>query len=204
MNPQPVSSKTTGVKLDFEYDLRYLQAAVDELESYLLSDDLFWPIHGSPPSGTQPFPRLTIGALSLAQKRASALARNREDTWQVDQVTRRFEVARQKWRLRWEEKSHRELLSRLLQWRNYLQEYRQEPERHAAYYAYEVRWRVLVELLEMEVDSLNENENELQSGLDLILRAVFLPGNFIWLELLQPAFPSEKYWYLYGQPRASS
>lgn len=186
--------------MEFAYEIQYLQAGTEELEAYLLSDDLFWPIHAAPPAGMQPYPRLTLGGLSLAQKRAGALIKSREEAWQVEQIIRRIDIARQKWRLRWDDKAHRELMSRLMQWRNYLQEYRQDPVRHAAYYPYEIRWRVLIELLEKNVEAVSENENELRTGLDLILKSVFKPGEFVWDKELQPAFAEDAYWYLYGRP----
>lgn len=187
--------------MEFGYELGYLHAAVDELEAYLLSDDLFWPINAAPPAGGQPFPRLTLGGLALAQKRAAGLSSNRDEVWQVEQIDRRIDVMHHKWRLRWDEKAQREITSRLTQWKNYLQEYRQGPERQVDFYPYEIRWRVMVELLEGQVESLKEHEVEMRSGLDLMLKAVFIPGEFIWEPSLMAAFPTEPFWYLYGYPR---
>ncbi|HEY5573072.1 MAG TPA: hypothetical protein VIK64_08690, partial [Anaerolineales bacterium] len=55
-----------------EYDLGYLRAAVAALEDYLMSNELYWPIGAASPAGEPDYPRLTLGGLLLAQKRAHA------------------------------------------------------------------------------------------------------------------------------------
>ena len=50
-----------------EYDLRYLKAGIEQLESYLLSSDVYWSIGTRAPAGETPYPQLTIGGLLLAR-----------------------------------------------------------------------------------------------------------------------------------------
>ena len=50
----------------FLYDLRYLQAAVDVLQDFLFSPEIYWPIGIQPPMGETPYPQLTLGGISLA------------------------------------------------------------------------------------------------------------------------------------------
>jgi hypothetical protein len=190
--------------MNFSDQAAYIQAAIEELEAYLLSEDLFWPINKPAPVASQTFPRLTIGGLRLALKHSAALAIDQKNRWLIDQFDQRVHVIQQKWRLRWEQKAHRELISRLMQWRNYLQELRQEPDRQAAYYPYEVRWRVMVTLLEQDLEELNPEETELRSGLDLMLSAQFVEGEFIWELPLRVNFPQNPYWFLYGLPRGKN
>lgn len=68
-----------------EYDLGYLKAGISALENYLLSNDLYWPVGASSPSGEPAYPRLTLGGLLLAQKRAHArnLTPEQRDVWPV-------------------------------------------------------------------------------------------------------------------------
>ncbi len=42
------------------------------------------------------------------------------------------------------------------------------------------------------------------STLDSLLRGRFEPGRFALDDDLQPAFPAEAFWYLYGRPMAAS
>jgi hypothetical protein len=49
-------------------DRAYLEAGIPELEDYLLSDELYWPISARGHN----LPRLTIGGLLLANDRLEA------------------------------------------------------------------------------------------------------------------------------------
>jgi hypothetical protein len=49
------------------------------------------------------------------------------------------------------------------------------------------------------VKDLFPAEVDLLNGLDTLLRAVIVPGEFVWDSVLAPSFPQETYWYLYGQ-----
>ena len=56
----------------FEYDLRYIQAGLDSIEEYLLSDEVFWPLSAHPPEGAPEYPRLTLDGLLLSKARLLA------------------------------------------------------------------------------------------------------------------------------------
>ncbi|MBI4769912.1 MAG: hypothetical protein HY784_05720, partial [Chloroflexi bacterium] len=56
-------------------DLAVVDRMVAELESYLLSPELYWPLSGPPLPGGQGYPRLTAGGLLLALARLSAVER---------------------------------------------------------------------------------------------------------------------------------
>ena len=51
-----------------EKDTAYLEAGIPEMEAYLLSDELYWPITTRGYS----LPRLTIGGILLAKTRLEA------------------------------------------------------------------------------------------------------------------------------------
>jgi hypothetical protein len=185
-----------------EYDLRYLNAGIADLEAYLLSQEIYWPLAKSAPPGSPPYPRLTLGNLLLARARLSA--RRLTSTWrlELERLDGRLEETRQRWMSAWRQKAQREFGVRLNLWRDYLEEYRQNPEGNIDRYAYEVNRRVLLQLLEPEAGELPRAELELLSGLDQLLNAVFVSGRFVWERELERAFPAAPYWYLYGRPRA--
>ncbi len=110
----------------------------------------------------------------------------------------RLEDQRHRWRAAWEKKAQREFRSRLNLWRNYLEDYFEAPSAHAPDYPYEVRHRVLLELLRHEIAAPLPESQELEQ-MDDRLRAVFVPGPFLWEADLQHAFPQETWWYLYGK-----
>jgi hypothetical protein len=171
-----------------EKDRAYLEAGIPEVENYLLSEELYWPITAR---GFD-LPRLTIGGLLLAKKRLEA----RKERF--GSLLAQLEAVRSKWRTAWETKARREVGSRLGLWSNYLADYRQNPEAHADTYPHEVSLRVMLELLLDELPS-SLSERESLSQLDNVLRANFLSGDFIWEADLQAGFPREEYWFLFGR-----
>lgn len=181
-----------------EDDLAYFEAGNSELEAYLLSDELFWPLSGFPGQSRLRFPRLTLGGLLLARERAQAraLAPAEQAVW--TRLDRQLDATRRRWRVAWEKKAAREFTSRLNQWRNYLADFRQDPEANADYYPQEVRWRVMMHLLERETTEIPEAELELMKTLDIILRESLVSGPFIWEQDLTPGFTLETYWFLFS------
>jgi hypothetical protein len=170
-----------------EKDRAYLEAGIPELQSYLLSDELYWPVSARGHN----LPRLTIGGLLLANARLQARGEP------VDALMSRLEAVRSKWRVAWETKAGREFRSRFGLWGNYLADYRQNPEGHADSYPHEVRNRVMLELLRSELPA-DLPEREALSSLDTALQSSLLPADFVWESDLQPGFHRETYWFLYG------
>lgn len=184
-----------------EYDLRYLQDAADELDRYLISDELFWPVTAQPPEGEADYPRLTLGGLLLAHARLRRPDLKLQEQARLIRLETQIETTRFHWQAAWNNKTAREFASRINQWRNYLEEYRQNPDLQADFYPYEVRWRVLLALLDEEGQGIDPEQLELLRTLDMLHEAVFVKGEFIWETELQPCFPSERFWYLYGRLR---
>lgn len=180
-----------------EYDLEYLKTASQQLEKYLLSDVLYWPLDKSPPSDFPPYPRLTIGGVLLARSRASATCENSEEKTQLYKIEGDIKSLRTSWDVFWDKKGQREFNARLTIWNNFLKDFRKNPADQFDRYSYESRHRVQIELLQKDI-SINSTSLELLATLDLILKAYFKPGEFIWEEILMPAFPPVSYWYLYG------
>jgi hypothetical protein len=174
-------------------DLAFIQAGLDELEAYLLSDELYWPLSG--PAG---LPRLTIGGLLLAGKRLSARSSSPADAARLSGLETRLDATRSKWRAAWENKSRREVHARLDLWQNYLADYRQSPETHCESYPQQVQWRVLLQLLSGEF-KVPPKEVEILAELDKMMRPFWLPGNFVWELELALAFPEPEFWFLYGR-----
>lgn len=188
-----------------EYELRYLRAGVESLENYLLSEELYWPIGVSAPPGARPYPRLTLGGLLLSQKKAHAQTLTPEQRTELARLDERVDTARARWRVAWGNKSSRGFSARLRMWRDFLEEYRADPGDNYDRFAYEVRQRVMLHLLETGVREADEDQRveraefEMLDGLDQLLQAVFVPGEFIWDPGLASSFLPQPYWYLYGE-----
>jgi hypothetical protein len=184
-------------KKTFEYDFGYIQACLEVMESYLLSDEVFWPISATPPAGAPDYPRLTLGGLLLAEQRLNAYPQ--AEASQVQSVVSDVEQIRSKWRVMWEKKAERSYSVRLRMWSEFLDEFRSSPQDNADRYAYEVRLRVMLELLKLEGGDQPQSEVEMLGGLDQYLKSVLKIGGFIWEPEVESGFPKGTYWYLYGE-----
>jgi hypothetical protein len=182
-----------------EYYLRYIRAALEVLEMYLLSEDVFWPIGVDPPDGDPDYPRLTLDGLLLAQVRSEAYPKSPEQKEQVERVTSKLGLMRSKWRVAWEKKASQCYRVRMRMWGDFIQEYQDNPQDNADRYGYEVRLRVMLDLLKSEFGLQNPAEVELLDGLDGYLKMVLIPGSFIWEAEIRTGFPPGEYWYLYGK-----
>lgn len=172
----------------FQKDKVFLETGVSELKDYLLSKEIYWPIGARGLS----LPRLTIGGILLAQARLQA----RDE--KVAAYTAELERMRIKWKVAWENKVIREFKARMRLWSNYFMDYRHDPEQHADAYPYEVRNRVILSMIFMELDK-PPSERIALVQLDNMLRANLLASEFIWEAELQPGFSRDEYWYLYGK-----
>jgi hypothetical protein len=186
---------------DFDYYQVYLQAGLQELEPYLISDQLFWTVNTSPSLGEPGYPKFTLGEFLFFGLCARTLAKTASQAASVHSIEAQTNNYHTRWQVAWERKASWEFSSRLRQWGNVLKEIRLDPEEHLDYYRYEVRWRVFIQLLLPEIRSLETAQQEQLDGQDLLLRAFFNPGDFIWEPDLAPGFPSDPYWFLWGYPR---
>jgi hypothetical protein len=187
----------------FEYDLRYTEAGLEVLTDYLLSDEMFWPLSIHPPEGVLAYPRLTMGGLLLSLTRLSAYHKTATQIDQLNQAIVELNLIRSKWRVAWEKKAAHNFSTRLGMWRDYIEEYRGNPQENADRYSFEIRLRVMLHLLSSEAGELKPSELDLLSTLDLFLKNALAPDDFVWEAELQSSFSVNDYWYLYGYLPAS-
>lgn len=183
---------------DIEYDLRYIEAGLAGLDEYLHSNEVYWPLQAVSPSGQPAFPQLTLDGLLLSVARLRARRLNSQEETRFQRLLDEMEAVRAKRRVAWEQKATRNFGARLTLWRNYLEEYRDEPDAHADRYTYEVTRRVQLELLKEDARQRSQAEDDLLNLLDTVLQSVLIPGDFIWDPDLEQGFPPSSYWFLYG------
>ncbi len=181
-----------------EYDLRYLRSGLDQLEAYLLSKDLYWPMNTAAPAGEPPYAQLTPGGLLLARQRLQATVTTEAEQEEARQLIERFDAIVTQWRVAWGKKCATDFHARLRTWGDFLNEYRERPAANFDRYGYEVSRRVQLHLLRPQSVDLPDAELENLAGLDKLLKAVFIRGPFIWADSLLPAFPEGIFWFLYG------
>jgi hypothetical protein len=56
----------------------------------------------------------------------------------------------------------------------------------------------MLHLLKAESNQIPHHEQELLEGLDKVLSAIHVPGEFIWDQELRDGFPPQTFPYLYG------
>ncbi len=186
-----------------EYDLAFLRAGIPELQGYLLSNEIYWPLGLATPQGERPYPRMTLGWLLLARTRAGGWGMTGNAPAQnggLTALTHEMDEIRNRWRIAWEKKAAQEFSSRLKLWANYLNDYRGDKANHTTQYPYEVQRRVILHLLSYETDQLPPTELDLLKGMDGFLKAVLQAGGFVWEQDIASAFPPATFWYLYGTP----
>lgn len=183
----------------FEYDFRYLEAGTQSLEKYLLAADIYWPLGVKAPDGEPPYPLLTLGSMLVSHARLRALPLDPAQGASFRKLENEMYALQTRWSVAWEKKAAREFSARLRLWRDYLEDVRAQPENHVDRYAYEVGRRVMLALLREQAVDIPQAEIDLLGGLDGLLKAVFIPGDFIWGEEYAGSFPRQAYWYLYGR-----
>ena len=183
---------------DLEYDFRYLEAGLANLDEYLYSDEVYWPLQAVSLPGAPPFPQLTLDGLLLAAARLQARNLDFQDKARLVRLEDELQAHRSRRRVAWETKATRNFGARLTLWRNFLEELRDDPDAHADRYAYEVTRRVQLALLADDARGRSQAEDELLGLLDTVLQSLWVPGEFIWDAELEQGFDKSSFWFLYG------
>ncbi len=187
-----------------EYDLDLAEVMLGEIDAYLNSKVLFWPLGRRHPPGGSVYPMLSTGGLLLVLDELKA----HQGGMDADQrrcmrgLLERFESTRQARQVAMETKSAAEADSRLNLWRAYIQDL-EASETGEWGYRNEVRQRVMLARL-LDLPGEGAEPARIQgalSDLDRRLRSRFSEGGFIWDERLRAVYPRERFWYLYGGPR---
>lgn len=167
-----------------EEDRRFVALSAGELDDYLSSEVLLWRMNRID------LP-LTPGNLLLAVKRLSvvndpALGVTIDQTQNL--IDRR--------RTAWGKKVDKELAMRMNQWREQVEEITRYGSIDASF-TFQVRSRVILELLLTEKRYPDEHIRSTVENADNGLFFLTKPGEFLWDENLMDLFPKEAYPYLY-------
>jgi len=167
-----------------EEDRRFILSSADELDQYLSSGTLLWRLGGinlplTP--GNLLFSRLRIGV-------------NADD--QVDSALQRITSMVKDRRSAWEKKISKEIPLRLNQWRNLVEEFHRNGGLDASY-SYNIRVRVILELITTELEHDFLDVDRKLDELDSVVMNLSQPGRFIWDEELEKYLPRDRYPYLY-------
>ena len=186
-----------------QFDLEIIEEMAEKMAAYLGSDSTFWNMGPG-------LPALTLGGFLMRQHRLDALktelseaeqARFSQATQQVDKEFAERVVA-------FEQKAHQEIESRLRQWKEYLRDRDWEKsqrklQKHQKLYPTAVEARAMLEamtrMLQTDPYELEEKVPQRIETLDKRQRGQWEDGEFVWLDGMQPAYPRDKFWWLYGR-----
>jgi hypothetical protein len=180
-------------------DLDVLEAMAAEMDEYLRSDVLFWPMREGD------MPRLTLGSYLMREHRLLELRDllSMPERERLHKAIQEYHEALEEKVVRFEEHAYKELDARIRQW----QEYLNEVKRGASidYYASAVDTRAMLEALIAQLRvapyRLEQRIPQQVALLDRELSRTWQPDGFVWPTEWQPAYPRDRYWWLYGHPR---
>lgn len=181
-----------------ERDLKEAQVMVEALVPYVYQDELYTLLGGNMPS-------LTLGAVLLRLRRLRAL-QGRMTGAQAEQFQRieaKHEAIRKEWQTHYNKKLMREADARLGNLSAYFKECEDDPQLCANAYLPEALRRTIIqealdELPDQEVQATGLREKVMKS--DARMRRYVRPSDFVWDEMLKPAYPEKIYWWLYNRP----
>ncbi len=179
-------------------DLDIVEAMAAEMADYLVSDVLYWNmVKGD-------MPKLTLGGYLLREHRLTQLTSllNDEEQERLTAVLNTYQEAITEKIVRFETHAHEELGVRARQWGNYIDDLRRDGVRVAVNYANAVENRAMIEALIDRLETppyqLNREAMGNLAMMDQGLKPHWHTGEFVWAAEWQPAYPKDKYWWLYG------
>lgn len=191
----------TMTKETYRQDLTFLQAALPELQSYMLSKEVFWPLMSS--SAFKDMSMLTLGMLELVVRRLQSLSLNVAADMEVEKAVAEYLAFKEKWQSNVAAKLATEYGVRQRLWQAYLSDTVNSEDRIATEYAYKVRWRAILTLIEAAA-AVNPAELDLTRQLDKALNSMTLPAEFVWDKAFETGFPEKSFWYLYRKMRGAN
>ncbi|MEP6988621.1 MAG: hypothetical protein ABI970_23675, partial [Chloroflexota bacterium] len=147
-------------------------------------------------------PKLTIGGLLMRLHRLSLLGNllSNEQQEQLDIAQKQVENVKREWLVAYTNKTTDELIIRINEWNQFLNECRQNQDECREMYPSMVEKRVMAQVLVNEARELNVLTPEIEkrlNGIDSQLQGYFKAGSFVWDQRLQRAYPQDEYGFLY-------
>lgn len=183
-------------------DIAVLGAEIDELEDYIIADEVYRTVRVVTPSGAQ-MVQMSGGDMLTRLFRLQG-ERERlpvDQRSQVKDLALRAESTAYSLRTRFHDLLQREMKTRIdsLNW--FLDDVMGDPKRARAEYPYEIRNRQRIDAIAAELgDDLAPALKSELHRVDERIRLIVRPAEFVWDESLAPIFPRERFWYLYTSP----
>ena len=187
------------IRFDLDRDVRTVEAMAARLVPYVYEDEIYGQMSSD-------LPKLTFGGLLMRLHRLSAIANNLLSPQQqavLHKAQEELDKVRKEWATAYEKKLEGELKMRITQLEQFIAECGESARACAENYPSSIEKRVIAEHLKDEAQARNALPTTLKGGLssaDAKLRRHVKAGDFIWDKRLEPAYPRDKFWFLYAAP----
>ena len=183
-------------------DLLIVEAMADELEAYIVANELYRTLSLRTAEGTQTLQMTGADLLTrlyrLQGERHLLLP---ADQARLDAIQNRVDNTIYSLRTRFLERLQREIKARLDSLKWFLDDCLADRQRCRVEFPFEMRNRQRIEeALKMMSYQLPEAQQSFLRQIDARIRQVALPGEFLWDERWKAIFPPHPYWYLYVRP----
>ena len=186
------------------HDLAILEDMVLHMPGYLLTEATRWDV------GKSGAPPITIGGYLMRRRRLGLLAGalGEDERRHLAAANADFDAIVARQMVRYETRALAEAGARMREWAEYLRDLATSKRLAGdhAHYAYKADIRVVLaevlDLLGQPPYELPEHVVTDVAALDHRLQARWEPGAFIWATMWLPAYPAERFWWLYGYPAA--
>jgi len=201
MSIQRTAQPETVDRKALAHDLSILEDMVAHMGGYLMTEATRWDV------GKSGAPPITIGGYLMRRRRLGLLSDllDEDERHRVAVANTDYEgiIARQT--VRFEARVMAEIGARMREWAEYLRNLAVSKRLSAdhAHYIWKSDTRVVIaELLDAFGPTLPGHVTDDVAMLDRRLQARWEPGAFIWATMWLPAYPAERFWWLYGYPAA--
>jgi len=178
----------------------YLELIIPELQDYLLSESLYYPLVSSGMFNIKNKPILTIGNVYYSLHILKLEGLSGQELQKKDTYHKNIDIVRSKWEINWQKKVEEEYNSRLRLWRNFMLDLDEDIKSSREEYRSQVRHRVLMELLILnDLKGIPDLQDELFI-LDDKYHSFTRSSAFIWDLNIRSVFPKSDYPFLYRMP----
>lgn len=190
----------------FSQDLKEAKAMADALDRYVRHETLYGTVGAGGLFSGGRMPALTVGALLMRLRRLNALSDQLSDSQRqtLAVVETRNRAVHQEWRVHYEGKMTREAHSRLDAMKPFFEECASSPRLCAQVYRPEVLRRTIVEELLIAMQDYDIDSGDVVKkvrAVDGRLRSFVQADEFLWSEVLKPAYPEKQFWWMYNRPQ---
>lgn len=183
-------------------DLAVTEALVEELETYIIKDDLYRTVIANTPVGDQKISMTggdLLARLHRLQSERDALSADEQS--RLDAVVKQAESVIYSLKTRFHQRLEREMKTRLDSLKWFLDDCLEDRQRCRANFPYEMRNRQRIEeILKRLGDDVPSELIDRLKEVDRRIRQNASASAFIWDPRFESIYPRDRYWFLYMRP----